>query len=77
MAKRYRLGPADRLVNGLLRGLLAIGIGPPRTYLLITRGRTTGRVYKTPVALVEDPQRRWVVARGRRTETLRPLELGP
>jgi deazaflavin-dependent oxidoreductase (nitroreductase family) len=46
----------------LVRGLLAVGLGPPRTYLLTVRGRTSGRPYSTPVTLVEDGGRRWVVA---------------
>jgi deazaflavin-dependent oxidoreductase (nitroreductase family) len=95
MAKRYHLGSARRIVNWIVRGLLALGLGPPRTYLLITRGRTSGRLYRNPVTLVEDPPRRWLVApygevgwvrnaraasrvtlaRGRRTETLRLVEL--
>jgi deazaflavin-dependent oxidoreductase (nitroreductase family) len=95
MAKRYRLGPARRVVNWIVRGLLAVGLGPPRTYLLMTRGRTTGRLYRNPVTLVEDLPRRWLVApygevawvknaraagrvtlvRGRRTETVRLVEL--
>lgn len=62
MARTYRLGVARRIVNGLIRGLLRMGLGPPRTYLLVTRGRTTGRAYRTPVTLVEEHPRRWLVA---------------
>ncbi len=62
MAKRYRLGMGRRIVNALVRALLRVGVGPARTYLLVTRGRTTGRVYRTPVTLVEDGPRRWLVA---------------
>src|SRR5262245_39356190 len=62
VAKRYRLGIGRRSVNALVRALLRLGVGPARTYLLVTRGRTTGRVYRTPVTLVEDGPRRWLVA---------------
>ena len=62
MARAYRLGVARRIVNGLIRTLLRMGWGPARTYLLVTRGRTTGRVYRTPVTLVEQGARRWLVA---------------
>ena len=53
MARAYRLGVARRIVNGIIRTLLRMGWGPARTYLLVTRGRTTGRLYHTPVTLVE------------------------
>lgn len=62
MARAYRLGAARRIVNALIRTLLRVGVGPARTYLLVTRGRTTGRLYRTPVTLVEEPPRRWLVA---------------
>ena len=62
MARAYRLGVARRIVNGLICALLRMGWGPARTYLLVTRGRTTGRVYRTPVTLVEQGARRWLVA---------------
>ena len=62
MARAYRLGVARRIVNGIIRRLLRMGWGPARTYLLGTRGRTTGRLYRTPVTLVEQPPRRWLVA---------------
>ena len=62
MARAYRLGVARRIVNAIIRTLLRMGWGPARTYLLITRGRTTGRLHRTPVTLVEQPPRRWLVA---------------
>ena len=62
MARAYRLGVARRIINGIIRTLLRMGWGPARTYLLVTRGRTTGRVYRTPVTLVEQGARRWLVA---------------
>jgi len=62
MAKRYRLGIGRRLVNRLVRILLALGWGPRHTYLLTTRGHTTGRPRATPVTLVEQEGERWLVA---------------
>lgn len=50
------------MVNWIIRGLVRLGLGPARTYLLVTRGRTTGRLYRTPVTLVEQLPRRWLVA---------------
>jgi len=66
-------------------------------YLLTVRGRKSGRLYSTPVMLVEEHRKRWLVtpygevnwvrnaravgqvtlSRGRRTETVRIVELGP
>ena len=62
MARAYRLGAARRIANAAIRAVLRLGVGPARTYLLVTRGRTTGREYRTPVTLVEEPPRRWLVA---------------
>jgi len=62
MAKRYRLGIGRRLVNQLVRLLLALGLGPRHTFLLTTRGRTSGRPRSTPVTLVEQEDDRWLVA---------------
>ena len=62
MARAYRLGVARRIVNQIIRSLLRMGWGPARTYLLVTRGRTTGRLYRTPVTLVEQRPHRWLVA---------------
>jgi deazaflavin-dependent oxidoreductase (nitroreductase family) len=62
MARVYRLGPWRRAVNVLVRGLLLIGLAPPRTYLLTVRGRRSGRLYATPVTLVEERGLRWLVA---------------
>jgi deazaflavin-dependent oxidoreductase (nitroreductase family) len=62
VARAYRLSPARRIVNALIRASLRIGAGPARTYLRGTRGRKTGRTYRTPVTLVELPPRRWLVS---------------
>ena len=97
MAATYRLGAGRRAVNALVKALLRAGLGPPRTYLLSVRGRKSGRLLTTPVTLVEEGGRRWLVApygdvgwvkngraagqvtltRGRRSETMRLVELGP
>ena len=62
MAAKYRLGAARRLVNRAVRALLRVGLGPPRTYLLRVHGRKSRRLLTTPVTLVEDGGRRWLVA---------------
>jgi len=62
MARDYRMNPIRRLVNTALRPLLRRGLGPRQTYLLSVRGRTSGRLYTTPVTLVEEAGLRWLVA---------------
>lgn len=62
MAATYRLGTWRRAVNVLVRGLLALGVPLPHTYLLTVTGRRTGRPMSTPVTLVEEGGGRWLVA---------------
>jgi deazaflavin-dependent oxidoreductase (nitroreductase family) len=50
------------MINHLIRGLLRRGVSPPHTYLLTVPGRKSGRLYSTPVTLVEDNGQRWLVA---------------
>ena len=58
MARTYRLGFARRLVNTVMTGLLRAGIPAGKhTYLLSVAGRTSGRIYTTPVILVENGER--------------------
>jgi deazaflavin-dependent oxidoreductase (nitroreductase family) len=60
--KVYRLTVPRRVVNALVTPLVRLGIGPRHTYLLAVPGRSTGRMYRTPVTLVEDGPSRWLVA---------------
>jgi deazaflavin-dependent oxidoreductase (nitroreductase family) len=60
--KAYRLGLGRRAANTLVTVLLRLGIGPARTYLLTVAGRQSGAARTTPVTLVEEGGRRWLVA---------------
>jgi deazaflavin-dependent oxidoreductase (nitroreductase family) len=62
VAARYQRGLARRAGNGLVRMLLRLGLGPSRTYLLTVTGRRSGAPRSTPVTLVEEGGRRWLVA---------------
>ncbi|HEX6336082.1 MAG TPA: nitroreductase family deazaflavin-dependent oxidoreductase [Jiangellaceae bacterium] len=53
---------ARRFANRMMAGLLRVGIGPKRNFLLTTRGRKSGRLHTTPVSLVIDNGQRWLVA---------------
>jgi deazaflavin-dependent oxidoreductase (nitroreductase family) len=60
--KPYRLSLLRRLINLLVRPLARAGLTGPRTHLLTVPGRATGKPWSTPVSLVEDGSRRWLVA---------------
>jgi deazaflavin-dependent oxidoreductase (nitroreductase family) len=62
MAATYRLSGWRRLLNGLVKILLRVGVGPRHIYLLTVRGRHSGTPYSTPVTLVEAGTNRWLVA---------------
>jgi deazaflavin-dependent oxidoreductase (nitroreductase family) len=62
MAAPYRLSFWRRVLNQVVRALLRVGLGPRQTYLLTVRGRRSGRLYSTPVTLVEEGDQRWLVA---------------
>ena len=62
MAATYRLSPARRAANRLVRLLLKLGLMPGPTYLLTVPGRRTGRPLSTPVTLVEEGRDRWLVS---------------
>ena len=62
MAATYRLTPARRAANRVVRLLLKLGLMPGPTYLLTVPGCRTGRPLSTPVTLVEEGGQRWLVA---------------
>ena len=49
-------------LNSLVRPLARLGLTGPRTHLLTVPGRTTGRLWSTPVSIVEERGERWLVA---------------
>jgi deazaflavin-dependent oxidoreductase (nitroreductase family) len=51
-----------RVLNALVRPLARLGLTGPRTYLLTVRGRRTGRLWSTPVSIVEEGSERFLVA---------------
>ena len=61
MAQNYRLSRARRLVNDIIKPLARLGWAGPHTYVLTVRGRKTGKLYETPVTLIENGER-WLVA---------------
>ena len=66
MARQYRLTAPRRAFNRLITPLIRAGIGGKHTYLLTTRGRTTGEPLTHPVTLIEGRGRYLVAPYGER-----------
>jgi deazaflavin-dependent oxidoreductase (nitroreductase family) len=62
MAKTYRLNVGARLINFVFRLMTRLGLGASYRYILTVRGRKTGRLYSTPVDVIEVADNRWLVA---------------
>jgi deazaflavin-dependent oxidoreductase (nitroreductase family) len=62
MAKPYRRTGVRRTFDRAMIAVLRRGKGPPGVSLLTVPGRRSGRLYSTPVSLVEDHGTRWLVA---------------
>ncbi len=62
MSKTYRVTPILRLANWIVRWTIQLDIGPKRYYVLTVRGRKSGKLYSTPVALVDEGDQRWLVS---------------
>lgn len=52
----------ERIFNRLFGLLVGLGLGLPHNYLLEVRGRKTGRIYSTPINLLEWRGRLFLVA---------------
>lgn len=62
MKKQYQVTPMVRIVNSLMGVLLRLNLAPVSMQLLTVRGRKTGKLYSTPVSLVEENNQRWLVS---------------
>jgi deazaflavin-dependent oxidoreductase (nitroreductase family) len=58
----YRKSRWRRALNALVRPLARLGLTGPRTHLLTVRGRTSGKLWSTPVSIVRIGSERWLVA---------------
>jgi deazaflavin-dependent oxidoreductase (nitroreductase family) len=52
----------DRVINKLVGLLTGLGLGPRHNYLLQVSGRKTGRIYSTPVDVLDRDGKRYLVA---------------
>ena len=64
----------DRIFNRLFGLLLKLGIGLAHNYLLEVRGRKTGKVYSTPVNVLEYKAKKYLVAPRGYTQWVRNVE---
>ena len=66
---------AERVFNRVFGFLVGLGIGFPHNYLLQVRGRKSGRLYSTPVDLLELGSKQFLVAPRGRTQWVRNAEV--
>lgn len=65
---------ADRFFNQAFGFLVKIGLCLPHNYLLEVRGRKSGRIYSTPVNLLEIGEKQYIVAPRGYTQWVRNIE---
>src|SRR5450759_1766020 len=64
----------ERAFNRLFGFLVGLGFGLKHNYLLQVRGRKSGRLYSTPINLLETGAKRYLVAPRGRTQWIRNAE---
>jgi deazaflavin-dependent oxidoreductase (nitroreductase family) len=64
----------ERAFNSAFGFLVGLGVGPKPSYLLQVRGRKSGKLYSTPVYLLEIGGKRFLVAPRGRTQWVRNAE---
>jgi deazaflavin-dependent oxidoreductase (nitroreductase family) len=64
----------ERLFNRIFGSLVGLGLGFSYNYLLQVRGRKSGRIYSTPINLLEFGGKRFLVAPRGRTQWVRNAE---
>jgi deazaflavin-dependent oxidoreductase (nitroreductase family) len=62
LAKIYRVGTGTKLVNLAFRAMTRRGLGKDYRHMLTVRGRKTGEPRSTPVDVMRQGDRRWLVA---------------
>jgi len=64
----------EKIFNRVFGFLVGLGLGFPHNYLLEVRGRKSGKLYSTPVDLLELDGKRYLVAPRGRTQWVRNAE---
>jgi hypothetical protein len=70
-----RATPIERMFNRAFGLVVGLGFGLPHNYLLEVRGRKTGRIYATPVDVLDLGGRRFLVAPRGQTQWVRNAEV--
>ena len=71
MERFDRPNALERVFNRVFGLLIGLGLGLPHNYLLEVRGRTSGRLYSTPVDVLNRNGRRFLVAGRGHTQWVR------
>lgn len=66
--------PGERFFNRAFGVLVGLGLGLPHNYLVQVRGRKSGKIYSTPIDLLELEGKRFLVAPRGRTQWVRNAE---
>ena len=66
--------PVEKTFNRVLGFLVGLGIAPKYIYLLQVRGRKSGRIYATPVNVLDVGEKRYLIAPRGRTQWVRNAE---
>jgi deazaflavin-dependent oxidoreductase (nitroreductase family) len=66
----------DRILNKTFGFLVGLGLGLRHNYIVQVRGRRTGRLYSTPINLLEFHGKRFLVAPRGRAQWVRNAEAG-
>jgi deazaflavin-dependent oxidoreductase (nitroreductase family) len=66
--------PIEKIFNRAFGYLVGLGIGPGYMYVLQVRGRKSGRLYETPVNMLDVEGKRYLVAPRGRTQWVRNAE---
>src|SRR5258708_8020385 len=64
----------EKIFNRAFGFLVGLGLGFPYNYLLQVRGRKSGKLYSTPIDLLEQNGKRYLVAPRGRTQWVRNAE---
>ena len=62
MAIKFKIDTPRRIADGIGKTFLSLHLAPKGNYLLTTIGRKSGKPRSTPVILVEEEHKRWLVA---------------
>lgn len=64
----------EKVLNRAIGFVVGLGLGPAHIYLLEVRGRKSGKIYATPVDVLELGGKRYLVAPRGRTQWVRNAE---